>query len=116
MRSVRVTKDYKAQYPDAPAFKAGESVVCGKSDPVAPGWIWCVGTGGRGAWVPLRIIQRSENVSDGRILEDYEAQELSAKEGETLNILAIESGWAWAENASGRRGWIPNTVLEPISE
>ena len=37
MRSVRVIEDYKAQYPDAPAFKAGESISCGKTDPEAPG-------------------------------------------------------------------------------
>ena len=115
MRSVRVIEDYKAQYPDAPAFKAGESISCGKTDPEAPGWIWCTGADGRSAWVPMRIIRRDENASDGRILENYDARELNANAGEILNILAIESGWAWAENASGRRGWIPNTVLEPIS-
>jgi len=115
MRVARVVKAHTAQYPDAPAFKAGESISCGKTDPEAPGWIWCTGADGRSAWLPLRIIQRSENVSDGRILEDYDARELAAKAGEMLNILAIESGWAWVENTSGRRGWIPGTFLEPIS-
>jgi hypothetical protein len=116
MRSARAIRDHAAQYPDAPAFQAGEPVVCVKTDPEAPGWIWCTGGDGRSAWVPLRIIQRGKDHSGGRILEDYDARELTAKAGETLNILAIESGWAWVENASGRRGWIPEAVIEFVDE
>ena len=116
MRSARVIKDHTAQYPDAPAFKSGEAVSCGKTDPEAPGWIWCTHADGRSSWVPLRIIERSEKSSEGRILEDYDARELTANAGETLKILATESCWAWVENTFGRRGWIPEAVLEIIGE
>ena len=117
MRSARVIKDHTAQYPDAPAFQVGESVSCGKTDPEAPGWIWCTGGDGRSAWVPLRIIERGENSSStGGILEGYDARELTVETGEILNILTIESGWAWVQNASGRRGWVPAAILEPINE
>lgn len=111
-----VIKDHAAQYPDAPAFQAGESVVCGKTDPEAPGWIWCTRGDGRSAWVPLRIIQQGDEPTRGRILEDYDARELTVEAGETLKILATESGWAWVENSSGRRGWIPGSCLVANSE
>jgi hypothetical protein len=112
---ARVVRDHAAQYPDAPAFKAGESVVCGKTDPEAPGWIWCTGGDGRSAWVPLRIIQRGDDIAAGVILEDYDARELTVEAGETLAILAIESGWVWAENSSGHRGWIPEAAMKVVN-
>jgi hypothetical protein len=115
-RPGRIIADRVAQYPEAPAFKAGEAVICGKTDPEAPGWTWCASGDGRSAWVPVRIVQRGENSSDGRILEDYDARELTAKAGETLNILTVESGWALVENTSGRRGWIPEADIELIEE
>jgi hypothetical protein len=87
-------------------------VACGKIDPEWQGWIWCTRVDGRSAWIPDRIVARAERSTEGRTLEDYDSTELTAKAGETLVILAAESGWAWAENASGLRGWIPESYLD----
>jgi len=111
-RLAQLMEDYAAPYSDAPVFNAGDIVACGKTDPEWPGWIWCVSADGRSAWVPVRIIERTDNSPAGRILESYEATGLTAKAGETLVIMAIESGWALAENVPGRRGWIPESCLE----
>jgi hypothetical protein len=41
----------------------------------------------------------------------YTATELSVEEGETVTVLLVESGWAWATNESGQSGWVPLEYL-----
>jgi hypothetical protein len=111
----RVIQDYEAVYSNGLFLKAGDCVACGMIDPDWPGWIRCKGSSGRKAWVPERIIERVPGSADGRLLEDYESTELTAKTGETLTILKSESGWAWAENETGLRGWIPESFIERMN-
>jgi len=48
----------------------------------------------------------------GRFLEEYESTELTALAGERLTLFRETGGWYWAEDGTGRRGWIPVFCVE----
>ncbi len=43
---------------------------------------------------------------------DYSARELSVREGQRVQALTTESGWAWCRADDGQKGWVPLSSLE----
>ena len=102
---VRVILDHSAQYSDPLVARKGEKLTVGDHDVEWPGWIRCQHANGKSGWVPesfLNIVG-----SEGTLLCDYNAIELSASAGDELAAEFEESGWLWCSNALGQSGWIP---------
>lgn len=76
------------------------------------GWIWCTTGEGLEAWVPEAWVKVEGEACT--MLRDYTSRELTVRKGETLLVEETESGWAWAENSAGERGWVPLDCLERL--
>jgi hypothetical protein len=108
--TCRVARDYDRAYSDPVTFAAGEPVELGRQDEEYAGWIWCTDSRGKSGWAPVDVVDRET----GRALSDYNAQELSARAGETVGIEHSAHGWAWAIKSNGEAGWLPLAHLEEI--
>jgi SH3-like domain-containing protein len=115
-----VIKAWAASYPYSVRLVSGEPVSILKRDPECPGWLWCRASDGKEAWIPEAFVEpmgefmsgaSSDDSGRGRMRRDYDSTELSVAEGERLFLIEAESGWVWAEDSSGRRGWIPTICL-----
>ncbi len=90
-----------------------------KGDPVQIGqrharwtdYVWATDRSGSSGWVPLSVLDNA--FGQAAALEDYSAQELTARPGERVRLLWQAGGWWWCENQDGDRGWLPNESVEP---
>ena len=102
---VRITRDYRPQYPDPIQARAGARVKVGQADPEFPGWRWCTAADGRSGWVPEELLQHS---GDGdTLVVDYSAVELAVSAGEEVRIIDARHAWLRVQNSAGDIGWIP---------
>lgn len=113
----RVSRDWKPSFPEGVLFRAGDRVQVERMDSDWPGWGWCVLPSGAAAWTPLSMIEPERGLDGpwpaaGSFREDYDSTELTARAGERIRVLKEASGWYWAEDASGQRGWIPAFCVE----
>jgi hypothetical protein len=108
-----VLQPYTAAYPNALQTEAGEILSVEPKDSEWSGWIWCVNSHGKGGWVPERLVQRNGNTV--RMLQDYDAVELTVSVNETLTIESSESGWLWCITDSGQKGWLPAQNVEILA-
>ncbi len=99
------TSDYEAAYPHPISVKKGDPVAVGKQDTEWPGWVWCTDRGGVEGWVPEQYLERLDD--RGKMLRDYNAIELSIRQGERLTLGEEANGWFWATNEQGQSGWVP---------
>ncbi len=109
LRTVRVTREYKPQYPDPLCGHAGDRVSVGREDPDWPGWKWCTAADGRQGWVPVELLR---DAADGDpetalLAVDYSAVELAVQPGEKVTIHERRRGWLLVSNACRQQGWIP---------
>jgi hypothetical protein len=109
--SVRVVRDYSAQYPDPIAARAGDRLGVGADDPEFPGWWWCTGPDGRAGWVPEQLLRREGQ--EAVLLRDYPARELSVRAGADVTVHEVISGWVWVTDPDGREGWLPQAWVAP---
>jgi hypothetical protein len=110
---VRVIEDYQAPYPDPIQVKMGEEVNVdpGKRTEIA-GWIWCTNRAGKDGWVPRKYIEIEGN--QGRMLQDYNAIELTIHVDDVLVVQKTESGFYWVRNQAGVQGWVPIANVEAM--
>ena len=109
---VRVIRDYEAPYPDPVAAEAGGRVTIDASRASEwEGWVWCTDHLGKGGWVPEAYLEVRGD--QGTLLCDYDAIELTIREGETLTVHMIESAFLWVTTADGRSGWVPAEHVRP---
>jgi len=108
---VRVISDYQAPYPDPIQSKAGDDVVVDpeKQTDIA-GWVWCTNSSGRSGWVPKTYVEYSGKAGIMRC--DYNAIELTVHIGEVLTVHKSESGFYWASDPKGLKGWVPISHVE----
>ncbi len=71
-------------------------------------WLWAANDAGVEGWVPDSL----PSANTGRARSAFDAAELSCALGETLKLLHETHGWAWCENAKGRKGWVPLNCLK----
>ena len=92
------------------SFIAGKGeLVHGEEKPTLwEGWLYCTTFEGINGWVPKNYL---ENVVDKpetyQLIRSYNAIEISAFKGESVEFKESESGWAWVVNNNGEEGWIP---------
>ncbi|MBY9003484.1 MAG: hypothetical protein KGD73_05900 [Candidatus Lokiarchaeota archaeon] len=77
------------------------------------GWIYCKNKDGVNGWAPKVFLRQIDN-NPGKyqFIRSYNAIEISAFEGDSVEIKETESGWAWVVNIKGEDGWIPLVNLD----
>jgi hypothetical protein len=105
MKEGRVTESHAPVHTQVLVAKAGERLLLGRMDDEWPGWIWCTAESGVSSWVPesFLVIEGQE----ARLVEDYDAAELTVQSGDLLLLQREVNGWWWSTNAQGREGWVP---------
>ena len=112
---VRVIKDYQAPYPDPIQAQAGDEVVVdpGKETDIM-GWVWCINHAGKSGWVPSAYVEIEGD--RGRMLQDYNAIELTVHVGDVLTVHKTEGSFHLATDQKGQQGWVPVANVEPVGE
>jgi SH3-like domain-containing protein len=107
---ARLLRDYRTQYPDPIRFGAGERVVLGARDSEWPEFLWATDAAGRSGWVHEKYLCGSTGETTAR--RDYDARELDADTGQTVELIEEAGGWWWSQAADGRSGWLPARDLD----
>jgi uncharacterized protein YgiM (DUF1202 family) len=100
-----VITDYKTPFPDPLRLQKGNVVKVEEKESEWPGWIWCITKEGKKGWVPNSYLDIQGK--NAKLLQDYDATELTITIGEELTIENQESGWVWVSNKEGKKGWVP---------
>ncbi len=101
----RVIRDYASAYPDPLVLSAGETVTIEGREGKWPGWAWGITQNGTAGWIPARILTQEGTI--GRIIEHYNATELTVRVGTQLTFSREESDWLWGTTPEGNSGWVP---------
>jgi hypothetical protein len=104
-RRAQVHTSYTAESAAPLVMAQGDQVVVEERATTWSGWLWCTHPTGKSGWAPTNFLQRSGD--SGVATRAYDASELTVALGEYLTVLESESGWGWAINREGRRGWTP---------
>jgi hypothetical protein len=99
---------------DVFSCRAGENLAFERRGTKYPGWIWCTDEQGAQAWVPEAYVSIVDNSCTLR--RDYSSRELHVEEGDLVEVMGYESGWAWVRDEHDRVGWIPGECLEPTGK
>jgi hypothetical protein len=114
MKTHKILKEYKAQYENPIVLNVGEKVNLGEEEKEEKwkGWIWAESNTNKG-WIPIQILEMSNDRKTGIILEFYSAKELTVKEGDIIEKIKSLNGWTWSKNIkTENEGWIPDEVIE----
>jgi quinol monooxygenase YgiN len=109
----RVIEKYTSAYPNPIKFLKAEKLSVGDRDDEYQGWVRVTTKCGNEGWAPEQYI--TQETSQPKATEDYDATELSTELGEILVVVNILNEWAWAKSSSGQTGWVPCKTLEPIT-
>jgi SH3-like domain-containing protein len=115
MRNMRgrVIKDYDTPYPEPFVIRKGDLLKPSERDSEWEGWIWCTNAEGKSAWVPESFL--AIDGESARVLEDYDARELTVRVGDVLELIKEEAEWFWCRDKDGEFGWVPGNYLELIN-
>ena len=91
-------------------LRGGEIVALGVEDKAWAGWVWVTTAEGRGTYVPAACLQQL-GPAQAKVLQAFDAVDLSVKKGEPVRVLREVSGWFWCRNEGGQEGWVPDYVL-----
>ncbi len=105
MKTGRVIKSHRSDFPTPIKFKAGDRLAsCVERKTEWEGWRFCRTIDDIEGWVPREYL--SVNDSIWRAACDYDATELAVDIGQELVILKETAGWFWCR-AGERLGWVP---------
>lgn len=110
----KTVASHRTEYEHPIKLKRGERVQLGERAPEEnwKDWIWAENDRGHGGWVPVQLIDYSEDGRRGMVLEDYSARELDVDPGEEIVRIRTLNGWTWVRRTSDREeGWIPNETI-----
>ncbi len=108
--------DHRTQYPNPIKLSKGEIVKLGELAPEEKwkNWVWTENVKGQGGWVPVQLIDKTNDNLEGVVKEEYSAQELNINVGEKVIKIKSLNGWTWVRNVSNNKeGWIPDEVISP---
>ena len=108
---VKVIRTYTSEFPNPLKLKKGDIVIIDHSKDKHLGWKFCKTNKNEG-WIPktyLNITGKSAKLN-----RDYDATELSLKEGQMLEVLCEESGWFWCKTEDSKYGWYPKEATKAI--
>lgn len=95
-------------------LEVGDVVVLGKEEKEEKwkGWIWAESNTNKG-WIPIQIVEFSEDRTKGIIKEKYSAKELDVQVQEEIVKIRSLNGWSWVKRISNNEeGWIPDEIIE----
>ncbi|MHA2398126.1 MAG: SH3 domain-containing protein [Promethearchaeota archaeon] len=104
-KTCKVIVEYKTPFSNPLIIKKGENIIVEEKESEWPGWLWCRNKQNNCGWVPTNYLRIQDN--NCIALQDYDATELTVSIGEDLFIEKQESGWIWASNKEGKKGWVP---------
>lgn len=111
----RVTTSYQAKYTNPIRFESGELIELGGRDSEYPEFLWAKDEKGREGWVhQSKFLVTSEKKAV--TTAHYDATELSARPGELVSAEEMLGDWCWCSNSEGKKGWLPNHLLERVTE
>lgn len=111
MEVFKILKTYKTQYENPIILNIGEIVKLGEEEKWK-GWIWAENKTNKG-WIPIQILEISQDKKTGKILEYYSAKELNVEQGDTIKKIKSINGWTWSKNIkNNNEGWIPDEIIE----
>jgi hypothetical protein len=114
MKTYKIIKDYKTQYENLIVLNVGEKVSLGEEEKEEKwkGWIWAESTTNKG-WVPMQILEISDDKKTGTVLEFYSAKELNVEKDDQIEKVKSLNGWTWSRNIkTENEGWIPDEIIE----
>lgn len=89
-------------------LKKGDYIFGQEKETQWKGWLWCRYDAEIYGWVPKSYLKESQDkIGVFKVLQDYNATELTVQIGEQLIISYEKSGWAWVRNKIGDEGWVP---------
>ena len=109
MNTFKIIKPYSAQYKSPIVLRTGDEVMLGKEEQEEKwkGWLWAESENCAG-WVPIQILQLSEDKRKGKVLEFYSAKELDVEAGDDIIKIRSLNGWTWSKNLrTNDEGWNP---------
>lgn len=112
--TFKTVASHRTEYEHPIKLEKGESVTLGERAPEEnwKDWIWAENNGGHGGWVPVQLIDCSEDGRRGTVLEDYGARELNVDPGEEITKIKTLNGWTWVRRTrDGEEGWIPHEII-----
>jgi uncharacterized protein YgiM (DUF1202 family) len=110
MRKARVVQGHRSNYPEPLKLKVGEVLTLEDREAEYSGWLWCIDSSGKSGWVPENYVEvLGPSI---KMKRDYDATELSIKEGAEVTVYCEESGWVWCKTGDGKHGWLPLKNVE----
>lgn len=109
---------HTTEYEDPIALSKGEIVTLGELAPEEnwKEWIWAENSKQQGGWVPLQLLEKHDNGTQAKVLEDYSAKELNISPNELVQKHKSLNGWSWISKLeNNEQGWVPNEVLEQVT-
>ncbi|MEO6171621.1 MAG: GNAT family N-acetyltransferase [Arenimonas sp.] len=114
-RRYRVMTAYQAKHENPIRFESGELITLGGRDAEFPEFLWATDEKGREGWVhQSKFLGTSEKKAV--TTAPYNAIELNVRNGELVTAEEMLGDWSWCSNTEGTQGWLPNHVLEPVTE
>jgi hypothetical protein len=111
--NYKAIKSHHPEASDVLQVKAGEVLKFERRPTEFPGWIWCTNAQAVQAWVPSNWV--SIMGDECHMRRHYVSKELPLCVGEIVNVLEVESGWAWVLNIDSEAGWVPMECLELLN-
>lgn len=113
MTRATVIKAHQPGPGPALRLRAGDLVQLGDYDTEYPEWRWVVAPDSRGGWIHESLLTITADRTTAAC--DYDATELSAVGGETIEILRSLGGWIECRSRKGEVGWIPGENVSYLS-
>lgn len=113
-RRLRAREAWRRSYETPLAVAAGQTVSVGRRDSDWPDFLWCRGAGGREGWLPETILAVEDMTA--RVIEDYDAIELSVAAGDIVEGQRALADWIWCRDTAGEEGWLPERLLEAVTD
>lgn len=111
----RTTSAYQAKYGNPIRFESGEVILLGGRDSEFPEFFWATDEHGREGWVhQSKFLVTSEKKAV--TTAHYDAVELSVRAGELVRAEEALGDWSWCSNGAGNKGWLPNHLLERVTD
>ncbi len=105
-------KNHRSESDEVLIASTGDELSFERRETIYQGWIWCTDLNGIQAWVPETYVSISGDSC--RMIRDYISRELDIDVGDKVEVLEIESSWAWVLDRHDKFGWIPMECIEPL--
>ncbi|MFZ1320265.1 MAG: SH3 domain-containing protein [Ignavibacteria bacterium] len=114
MQTYKIQSSYNSIYKNPIVVIPGEivKILEIEKEEKWKGWIKVESSSNAG-WIPIQIIELSDDGIKGKILENYTAKELDVDIGDEIQKINSLNGWTWSRRIiDNEEGWIPDEIIE----